>query len=810
MNMLLSILVIYKLCDMKNIKLFKTIENYESAKCGLPNKNISLVENEKSIQFRHENSIIATYYASSVDTTTRLVWSYNSGCGVKKMYVDDVEVKYSYTHKFDSIGEHTVKFIFECETDTTCEYMFQNCSGLTSIDLSNFNTHNVTNMSNMFSGCKKLKTFTAGKYFNTSNVTTMASMFYNCNVLSSIDLSNFNTSNVKSMKQMFTYCYSLTDLDLSKFKTFNLTDTSYMFSSCSGLTSINSIENLDMSKVTTTKYMFSYCFSLPSLDLNKWNVGNVVDMEYMFSGCVGLTSLNINKWDVRKVSNFKYTFENCNGLEALNLNGWNTIGATDMAGMFYRTVYYMSRTDSHLKSLDVSTFDTSNVTNMGGMFHGLDQLESLNVSNFNTSKVTNMNSMFGCLGKIKSLDVTNFDTSNVTGMNSMFEYCYSLQTIDLSNFNTRNVTTMAEMFNLCSGLLSLNLSNFNTSKVTSMNAMFANCGKLTELDLSNFDMTNVTNIGNMFHHDQYGTKNLKKLIILGDITNVTTYSSQQYQHPYNSGWIFSNVFGNLTTNGTFTCNHLCYDKWVNEIGVPSTWVVNTDYTPLECINLTISAEDVGCRATTTMITYTAMTNGTDTRNNQINNVEITGTVISSSFEQNSDPNNEVIRTITFEYLGVTASTTIKQSAYVRQEYSIDLNNQWRLSSAITNPDSSLYEGVYESYSNKSVNNSAALMYIDIDGYENFKFYVRSYAESSYDFVVVSNLDCTLTSGTTSGSNVKMTTSGKQNNGTAISNYTLVEFNDIDCNAHRITVMYRKDSSTSSGNDQGFLLIPINQ
>ena len=47
------------------------------------------------------------------------------------------------------------------------------------------------------------------------------------------------------------------------------------------------------------------------------------------------------------------------------------------------------------------------------------------------------------------------------------------------------------------------------------------------------------------------------------------------------------------------------------------------------------------------------------------------------------------------------------------------------------------------------------MYIDIDGYENFKFYVRSYAESSYDFVVVSNLDCDLNSGTTSGSNVKM-------------------------------------------------------
>ena len=68
--------------------------------------------------------------------------------------------------------------------------------------------------------------------------------------------------------------------------------------------------------------------------------------------------------------------------------------------------------------------------------------------------------------------------------------------------------------------------------------------------------------------------------------------------------------------------------------------------------------------------------------------------------------------------------------------------------------------------------------------------------------------CTaLTSGTTSGTNVKMTTSGKQNSDTAISNYQLVEFTDIDGGEHRITVMYRKDSSAASGTDRGYVLIP---
>jgi hypothetical protein len=102
------------------------------------------------------------------------------------------------------------------------------------------------------------------------------------------------------------------------------------------------------------------------------------------------------------------------------------------------------------------------------------------------------------------------------------------------------------------------------------------------------------------------------------------------------------------------------------------------------------------------------------------------------------------------------------------------------------------------------------MYIDIVGYDTFKFYVRSYAESTYDFVVVSNLDKTLTNSTTSGTNVKLTTSGKQNSGTAISNYQFVEFTGIGGGSHRITVMYRKDVSSLDGTDRGYVLIPKNQ
>ena len=93
------------------------------------------------------------------------------------------------------------------------------------------------------------------------------------------------------------------------------------------------------------------------------------------------------------------------------------------------------------------------------------------------------------------------------------------------------------------------------------------------------------------------------------------------------------------------------------------------------------------------------------------------------------------------------------------------------------------------------------MYIDITGYTEFSIYIRSDAESTYDYVTVSELDSTTQ---------KMSTSGNQNSGTAISNYTKVTYTGIDGGSHRITVTYRKDGSVNKGADRGYLIIPKNQ
>ena len=70
--------------------------------------------------------------------------------------------------------------------------MFYECSNLEELDLSSFNTDNVTNMSNMFGWCKSLKILKISN-FNTDNAYYMDHLFYGCPV----ELKNELSKNTK-------------------------------------------------------------------------------------------------------------------------------------------------------------------------------------------------------------------------------------------------------------------------------------------------------------------------------------------------------------------------------------------------------------------------------------------------------------------------------------------------------------------------------------------------------------------------------------------------------------------------------------
>ncbi|HAO5758261.1 TPA: BspA family leucine-rich repeat surface protein [Listeria monocytogenes] len=115
----------------------------------------------------------------------------------------------------------------------SCDSLFE-YSHVTSLDLSNFDTSQATNMRYMF--FKSSMTSLDLSNFDTSKVTDMSWMFSE-SATASLDLSSFDTSSVTSMRGMF-HESAATSIDVSSFDTSKVTDMHYMFASASQLQNI--------------------------------------------------------------------------------------------------------------------------------------------------------------------------------------------------------------------------------------------------------------------------------------------------------------------------------------------------------------------------------------------------------------------------------------------------------------------------------------------------------------------------------------------------------------------------------------------
>ena len=371
---------------------------------------------------------------------------------------------------------------------TDMRHMFADYKG-SELDVSHFDTSNVTHMSSMFSSCKSLTSLDVS-HFDTSKVTILANMFNGCESLASLDVSHFDTSKVTILANMFNGCESLASLDVSHFDTSKVTDMSNMFQSCKSLATVN-VSNWNTNNVTNMQNMFCGCNALITLDVSNWNTSNVTNMYFMFGGCDALTTLDVSNWNTSNVTTMSLMFHNCSSLTTLDVSHFDTSKVTDMSNMFSGC--------KSLTFLDVSHFDTSNVTDINAMFDGCKSLTSLDVTNFDTSNVTNMSIMFNGCSNLTVLDVSHFDTSKVTNMTSMFGICSNLTTLDVSHFDTSEVKYMSFMFNDCSNLTALDVSQFNTSNVIDMRCMFFGCYKLSTILIGpEWTTQNVQNGNSMF------------------------------------------------------------------------------------------------------------------------------------------------------------------------------------------------------------------------------------------------------------------------------------------------------------------------
>ena len=205
------------------------------------------------------------------------------------------------------------------------QHMFATCFSVEEIDLSNWETHSLENISRMFAQSwitidgqsttgGVLKRIKLSKKFDTSKVTDMSLLVYNNRVIEDYSfLKYLNTSNVENMMHIFysnnglTNTEYLKDWDVSK-----VTNMNGLFIGTKNLTSLEGLKNWNTSSVKDLSYMFRHCDSLVSLEgLENWDVSNVTNFEYFVERSPKLSETSyINNWNINKDANFSKMFAN--------------------------------------------------------------------------------------------------------------------------------------------------------------------------------------------------------------------------------------------------------------------------------------------------------------------------------------------------------------------------------------------------------------------------------------------------------------------------------------------------------------------
>ena len=134
----------------------------------------------------------------------------------------------------------------------------------------------------------------------------MRGMFSGCSSLTSLDLNNFNTSNVTNMGDMFSRCSSLTSLDLSSFNTSKVTNINYMFSSCTSLISLD-LRGFSVLTASEDSHTFSRCTSLKYFDISNCYFRDLSTLLGALKDCTNLiTTINITNFNYGTTYNFAY------------------------------------------------------------------------------------------------------------------------------------------------------------------------------------------------------------------------------------------------------------------------------------------------------------------------------------------------------------------------------------------------------------------------------------------------------------------------------------------------------------------------
>ena len=214
--------------DTSNVKnMFSMFgHNYTAHSYDINNWDVSNVENFQTM-FVESSGI------TSLDLSN---WHTDSATNMVKMFAN---VNQATSIKIDNFNTSKV---------TNMEKMFSDTKKLKTLDLSNFDTRRTTSMQQFFQNTYELESVTLGPLFTIENTKNVTKMFQNTG-LTTVDISMFNTAKVNTFNNMFDGATNLTTIYVGTgFVTTGQTSNPTMFDEATSLVGGNGTTYSDKTK----------------------------------------------------------------------------------------------------------------------------------------------------------------------------------------------------------------------------------------------------------------------------------------------------------------------------------------------------------------------------------------------------------------------------------------------------------------------------------------------------------------------------------------------------------------------------------
>ena len=336
-------------------------------------------------------------------------------------------------------------------------------------DISNWDTSRVESMHGMFKTSKKVGNYFSGpSSFNqpigkwdVRNVVDMSEMFLGATSFNQ-DISNWNVSNVENIEYMFSGATSFNQ-DISNWDVSNVKDMHCMFSNITSIGIVAFVGTYEHDYADSTSF---------NQDISNWDVSNVENMREMFRGATSFNQ-DISKWNVSKV---EFMYSMFSGATSFNqpIGNWNVNKVKYMSSMFSGATSF---------NQNISNWNVINVEAMGGMFRGATSFNQP-IGNWNVSKVTSMREMFSGSTSFNQ-DINGWNVSSLIHIAGMFYGATSFNS-PMGKWKLNAVTDMEDMFREATSF-NQDISSWDVSNVIQMKGLFQDASSFNQ-DLRNWKL----------------------------------------------------------------------------------------------------------------------------------------------------------------------------------------------------------------------------------------------------------------------------------------------------------------------------------